>query len=129
MRRSDFVVALWPVFLAMLVVSSLRMMVDLGGQATVRKWASERISRPVNGPTRYTSSMRRNDLTYRVVPLQSAEAGSAPAAVTLGQRLEMIRELSRMAWSSAHRTPPAYTRATMPIRLSTLAEQGGPNDR
>ena len=73
--------------------------------------------------------MPRDDLTYRVVPLVSPAAADSRLGADAAERLRMLAELSHMAWVESGRPFPRYTRATMPVRLSTLAEQGGPDDR
>jgi hypothetical protein len=73
--------------------------------------------------------MRRGDMTYRVIPLHSPEAAKPPTAATVAERLEMVRALSVASWASGHKSFPQYTRETMPVRLSRLADQGGPTDR
>ena len=77
----------------------------------------------------YISHMARRDMTYRVVPLRSAEAREIPRGSTVSERLEMVRELSRMAWTASGRVFPRYTRSEMPVRLSTLNDQGAPGER
>ena len=72
--------------------------------------------------------MARRDMTYRVVPLGSAEASDAVLGTTGAQRLGMFFELSLMAWAAGGRVLPVYTRAEIPIRLSRLSDQGGPED-
>lgn len=73
--------------------------------------------------------MTRRNMTYRVVPLRSAEASDVALGTTGAQRLAMVFELSRMAWAAGGRMLPAYTRAEIPSRLSRLCDQGGPEDR
>lgn len=73
--------------------------------------------------------MAKRDITFRVVPLESAEARDARLGSTATQRLEMLAELSRAAWIAGGRPFPRYERRNMPVRLSRLTEQGGPNDR
>ena len=68
-------------------------------------------------------------MTYRVVPLESSEADEAPRGTTSAERLAMVDELSRLAWAASGVPLPTYSRREMPMRLSTLAEQGGPTDR
>jgi hypothetical protein len=62
-------------------------------------------------------------MTVRIVPLGSAEAADGRVAGTPEQRLELLRELSERMWALTGRPLPRYTRATMPVKLSTLAEQ------
>ena len=63
-------------------------------------------------------------MTYRVVALSSAEASDARLGNTVAERLQMVSDLSRMAWAASGRPLPVYSRAEMPVHLSTLAEQG-----
>lgn len=59
-------------------------------------------------------------MTARVVPLDSHEAGETRVEGTAGERLALVAELSRHSWALSGRALPAYTRATMPLRLSHL---------
>lgn len=68
-------------------------------------------------------------MTYRVVPLGSREAASAQLGMTAAQRLDMLSELSHMTWVATGRPLPTYSRAGMPVKLSTLREQGSSKDR
>ena len=65
----------------------------------------------------------RSQMTVRLVPLTSDEAGDARVSGTPEERLELLKELSDRAWTLTGRPRPTYTRATMPFRLTTLAEQ------
>ncbi len=67
-------------------------------------------------------------MTYRVVTLASEEARDARLGTTATERLAMLAELSRLAWTASGRPFPAYERARMPVRLTTLGDQGGPDD-
>lgn len=62
-------------------------------------------------------------MTVRIVPLASDEASDARVGGTASERLLLLRELSRRMWVLTGRPVPAYERATMPVRLTTLAEQ------
>ncbi len=73
--------------------------------------------------------MARRQMTYRVVSLHDSKARDARLGATVAERLEMVRELSLMAWAASGRPFPSYTRSEMPIRLAKLADQGGPTDR
>lgn len=73
--------------------------------------------------------MTRRGMTYRVVGLESAEARDARLGSTAAERLAMLDELSRLAWEASGRTFPMYERGNMPVRLSALRDQGGPEDR
>jgi len=68
-------------------------------------------------------------MTYRVVALESAEARDARLGTSATERLQMVAELSRIAWSASGRSFPQYERRNMPVRLSTLRDQGTPGDR
>ena len=65
----------------------------------------------------------RSHMTARVVPLDSDEAGDARVAGTPTKRLAILADLSRRMWALTGRPEPLYTRATMPVRLTSLAEQ------
>lgn len=68
-------------------------------------------------------------MTWRVVPLGSPEAADPRLGASAAERLEMVAELSRLAWEATGRPFPTCERHAMPVRLSTLREQGGPTDR
>ncbi|MDX1747913.1 MAG: hypothetical protein R3324_18420 [Halobacteriales archaeon] len=63
-------------------------------------------------------------MTARVVPLGSAEADRPPSPRTAKERIELVAVVSRQAWSLTGRRLPEYTRAEMPVTVSTLTEQG-----
>jgi hypothetical protein len=65
----------------------------------------------------------RSRITARVVPLRSDEAGDGRVGGTAAERLALVGELSRRAWALTKQPLPCYTRQTMPVRLTTLAEQ------
>jgi hypothetical protein len=62
-------------------------------------------------------------MTARVVPLRSDEASDNRVAGTAEERLAILADLSRRTWALTRRPVPEYTRATMPVRLATLADQ------
>jgi hypothetical protein len=62
-------------------------------------------------------------MTGRIVPLGSDEASDARVGGTAGERLALLRELSERMWVLTGRPLPTYTRATMPAKLTTLADQ------
>lgn len=62
-------------------------------------------------------------MTARVVPLRSDEASDARVGGTAAERLALLAELSRRMWALTQNPLPAYTRSTIPVRLSTLGEQ------
>ena len=65
----------------------------------------------------------RSRMTARIVPLRSDEAGDSRVAGTAAERLALLAELSRRMWALTRLPVPSYTRATMPVKLTTLAEQ------
>lgn len=66
----------------------------------------------------------RQNLTVRVVPLESREAGDATVEGTAAERLALVARLSEASWALTGRPRPAYTRATMPVVVTTLQAQG-----
>lgn len=65
----------------------------------------------------------RNQMTARVVPLQSDEAGDARVGGTVAERLSLLAELSSRMWELTKRPRPTYTRASMPVKVITLSDQ------
>ncbi|MGQ0814822.1 MAG: hypothetical protein ACT4O1_10205 [Gemmatimonadota bacterium] len=65
----------------------------------------------------------RHNMTVRIVPLHSQEAGDARVGGSMAERLALVAELSRRGWTLAGKPTPAYTRDAMPFRLTTLDEQ------
>ena len=63
-------------------------------------------------------------MTARVVSLSSREAGDARMGGTIEQRLAAVADLTAEAWRLSGRRFPSYTRATMPVVLTNLHEQG-----
>jgi hypothetical protein len=66
--------------------------------------------------------MDRAQMTVRIVPLSSPEAGDSRMGGTLEQRLAAVVELTKEAWRLAGRSLPTYSRATMPIARGTLRD-------
>ncbi|MCI0434609.1 MAG: hypothetical protein L0271_13360 [Gemmatimonadetes bacterium] len=62
-------------------------------------------------------------MTGRIVPLGSEEASDARVGGTAGERLALVRELSQRMWVLTQRPLPAYSRSSIPAKLTTLAEQ------
>ncbi len=62
----------------------------------------------------------RREMTARVVPLTSREAGESRVGGTPSERLALLTELSLSAWALTGRPLPTYTRATMPISIRPL---------
>lgn len=68
--------------------------------------------------------MDRTNMTARVVPLTSPEAGDSRMGGTAEERLAAVAELTVEAWRLSGRPLPSYTRAAMPVVLTSLKEQG-----
>lgn len=66
-------------------------------------------------------------MTARVVPLTSREAGDPRMGGTVDERVAAVAVLTELAWTLAKRPFPTYTRATMPVVMTTLAAQGDPD--
>ncbi len=62
----------------------------------------------------------RDGLTVRVVPLSSPEAEDPRMGGTLEERVAAVTVLTTEGWRLAGRPLPTYTRATIPIVVSTL---------
>lgn len=63
---------------------------------------------------------KRREVTARIVPLASAEAGESRVGGTPAERLALVAELSKQAWALTGRPLPSYTRATIPISIRPL---------
>lgn len=61
-------------------------------------------------------------MTARVVPLTSAEAGDPRMGGTIDERVAAVAELTAEAWRLSGRPLPTYTRATMPVVVTTLKD-------
>lgn len=61
-------------------------------------------------------------MTARVVPLTSAEAGDPRMGGTIDERVAAVALLTAEAWRLAGRPLPTYTRATMPVVVTTLKD-------
>lgn len=73
--------------------------------------------------------MKRREMTYRVVPLESPEARDARLGSTVAERIQMLVELSHAAWVASGKPFPRYERHNVPVKLSRLEDRGGPDDR
>ena len=62
-------------------------------------------------------------MTIRIVPLGSDEASDGRVGGTVSERLALVRELTQRMWALTRRPLPAYSRSTIPAKLTTLAEQ------
>jgi hypothetical protein len=62
-------------------------------------------------------------MTARVVPLGSEEAGDMRMGGTPDARVAAVAELTLEAWRLAGRALPRYTRATMPVVVTSLHDQ------
>lgn len=72
--------------------------------------------------TNFQYAMDRSGMTARVVSLSSDEAGDARMGGTPSERVAAVAELTAEAWRLAGRPLPSYTRATMPVVVSTLRD-------
>jgi hypothetical protein len=71
---------------------------------------------------------RRSKMTVRVVHLNSAEASDPRMGGTADERVAAVAVLTQEAWALAGKPLPAYTRATIPVVVSTLAEHATATD-
>ncbi len=62
----------------------------------------------------------RSKMTVRLVPLHSREAGEARVGGTAAERLALVIRLSESSWARTRRPVPEYTRATMPLAITSL---------
>lgn len=67
----------------------------------------------------------RRDMSVRVVPLHSPEAGDSRIGGTVAERVALVGMLSEELWARTHRPLPTYTRATMPVMVTTLNARRG----
>ena len=65
----------------------------------------------------------RRKIEARVVPLTSRAAGEARVGGTVAERVALVAELSEMLWAHTGRPHASYTRATMPVSITTLYAQ------
>lgn len=65
----------------------------------------------------------RSQMTARVVPLESDEAGDSRVPGSPSERLAILAELSRRMWELTKQPFPTYSRKDMPVRLTTLRDQ------
>jgi hypothetical protein len=65
-------------------------------------------------------------MTVRIVSLHSPEASDSRVGGTVAERVALVASLSEQLWKLTRRPLPVYTRATMPIVLSSL---GARSDR
>jgi hypothetical protein len=65
----------------------------------------------------------RSQMTIRIVPLGSDEASDGRVGGTAVERLALVRELSERMWALTRRPLPTYSRSTIPVKLTTLADQ------
>ena len=59
-------------------------------------------------------------MTVRVVPLRSSAAAESRVGGTIVERLALVFALSESSWSLTRRPLPGYTRATMPVVVTSL---------
>ena len=61
-------------------------------------------------------------MTVRLVPLHSREASEARVGGSVAERVALVARLSDMLWTRTGRPRPDYTRATMPIVLTSFQQ-------
>lgn len=61
----------------------------------------------------------RSQMTVRIVPRNSREASDARMGGTVTERLAVVAELTELGWALAKLPLPTYTRATMPVVVTT----------
>jgi hypothetical protein len=61
----------------------------------------------------------RANMTVRVMPLASPEAGDSRVGGTPSERVALVRTLSAAMWARTQRPLPTYQRATMPVTVVT----------
>lgn len=66
---------------------------------------------------------QRREMTVRIVPLRSDEAGDGRVGGSPDERLTVLAELSRRMWELTGHPLPTYTRQTIPMKLTTLRDQ------
>lgn len=71
----------------------------------------------------FCMSKDRSQMTVRVVPLGSREANEARMDGTVAERLAVVAELTELGWALAKLPLPTYTRATMPVVVTTRSAQ------
>jgi hypothetical protein len=67
--------------------------------------------------------MDRSKMTARIVALSSPEAADGHTGGTMEERLAAVGVLTSEAWRLSGRDLPSYTRATMPVAMTTLKDQ------
>jgi hypothetical protein len=65
----------------------------------------------------------RRDMTARVVPLRSHEAGDGRVGGTVVERVILVGKLSEASWTLTRRPWPTYTRDAIPIAVGPLRKQ------
>ena len=65
----------------------------------------------------------RSQMTVRIVPLNSREASEARMSGTVTERLAVVAELTELGWALSKLPLPTYTRATMPVVVTTRSTQ------
>lgn len=61
-----------------------------------------------------------NQMTARVVSLDSAEAGDGRVGGTIAERIAVVSTLSAELWNRTGQPLPVYTRSTLPIVITRL---------
>lgn len=97
---------------------------QLGRPATEGTCHPSPVSAPASPCVDSGMSRKRPDMTARVVPLGSKEAGEPPTPSSPEERIALVHALTREAWELAGRPIPDYSRDEMPIAVSSLSDQG-----
>jgi len=67
-------------------------------------------------------------MTARVVPLSSPEAGDSRMGGAVNARVAAVAVLTQEAWTLAGKPLPKYTRATIPVVVTTLSAHANDTD-
>ncbi len=63
-----------------------------------------------------------------MVPLTSPEAGDSRMGGTVAERVAAVAVLTQQAWTLARKPLPTYTRATIPVVVTTLSAHANESD-
>jgi hypothetical protein len=93
----------------------------VGGEGGNQNWSTvPRFSGGVQQSAVYLVMASRDRMSVRIVPLGSAEASDPRMGGTSDERVQAAIVLSLLGWELSRRPFPSYTRATMPIRITSL---------
>ena len=65
----------------------------------------------------------RRDMTVRIVPLASLEAGESRVGGSVTERVALVSAQSASLWLRTGRALPEYTRASMPVLVTPLGHR------